>query len=251
MFRSYSRRLRQGISSVRWSTLNFAPSLFRPKVASVQWIGYIATALAAYLLGSVPTGYLVGRARGVDIRTVGSGNIGATNVFRALGRAAGILVLVVDAAKGYAACAVLAPLLAGLTSAGVAEGTAAADAFRILAGISVILGHNYSCWLRFKGGKGVATTAGVLLAWFPMAFAIALAVWLVVFLLSRIVSLASIVAAVALPVSVGCSGGGLRWVVVSALLGLLAIYTHRSNIRRLLDGTEHRFGRKTPSDNTP
>lgn len=198
-------------------------------------------ALAGYVLGSIPTGYLVGRARGVDIRSVGSGNIGATNVMRVLGKPIGILVLLADALKGGLATGLLPGLAAGWT--GAASG-ATPEWLQILGGVSAILGHNYTCWLRFKGGKGIATSAGVLVVLMPKAFAVCLGVWLLVFALSRIVSLASIAAAVALPIALVAFGRSLTLILVGAGLGALAIYRHRSNIQRLLAGTEPRVGRK-------
>ena len=206
--------------------------------------GYIITAIAAYLLGSVPTGYLLGRAKGIDIRTVGSGNIGATNVFRALGKTAGLLVLLADAAKGFLACGLLAGAVAGFLQSRTGVSGASQEWLSIVAGVGAILGHNYTCWLGFKGGKGVATTAGVLLALFPKAFLIGLVVWVVVFALTRYVSLASILAAVALPFAVWWCRAGPTLTVVAVLLGALAIFKHRANIRRLCNGTEPRLVRK-------
>lgn len=198
-------------------------------------------AVGGYLLGSIPTGYLVGRARGVDIRRVGSGNIGATNVMRVLGKTVGTWVLLADALKGGLATGLL-PLLAARWTETAAVGPA--EWLRILAGVSAILGHNYTCWLRFKGGKGVATSAGVLIVLMPKAFAVCLGVWLLVFALSRIVSLASIAAAVALPLALVAFGRSPTLITVGIALGALAIYRHRSNIQRLLAGTEPRVGRK-------
>ncbi len=192
---------------------------------------YLAVAFLAYLLGSIPTGYLAGRWRGLDIRSVGSGNIGATNVFRALGVKAGITVLVLDVFKGFAACRFL-PLLGDAT---------AAENLRVTAGLSAILGHNYTCWLRFRGGKGIATSAGVFLGLMPISLAIVLVVWLLILALSRYVSLASISAACALPLVTWLTNGSRRMILISAVVGGLAIYKHRANIRRLLEGTEPRF----------
>lgn len=205
----------------------------------VQAVGYILVAVAAYLLGSIPTGYLLARARGVDIRTVGSGNIGATNVFRVLGRGPGVFVLVVDALKGFVACRGFGALAAGWFGG---ESATAKEFFPIVAGLGAILGHNYTCWLGFKGGKGIATSAGVLLALFPKAFGVVLVVWALVFAVGRYVSLASIAAAVALPVAVGLFGYGAERLGVALLMSALAIYKHKPNIQRLLAGTEHRFG---------
>ncbi len=214
----------------------------------MELAGYIITAVAAYLLGSLPTGFLLGKAKGIDIRTIGSGNIGATNVFRALGKTAGLLVLLVDAAKGFLACWLLAAAAASFLHAHPDSAGVSREWLAIVAGVSAILGHNYTCWLRFKGGKGVATTAGVLLALFPKAFLIGLGVWLLVFALSRYVSLASIVAALVLPFAVWLCGAGASLTAVAALLGALAIYKHRTNIQRLCHGTEPRLGRKTSEE---
>src|SRR5204862_8118098 len=124
----------------------------------VQWVSYIVVVLGAYLLGSIPAGYLVARAKGIDIRTVGSGNIGATNVFRILGKPAGIFVLVFDGLKGFAACAWFVDSIGKIFARTPGEEVY----LRLIAGLAVVLGHNYTCWLRFKGGKGIATSAGVL-----------------------------------------------------------------------------------------
>lgn len=212
------------------------------------WVNRSVTALLvvillAYLMGSIPTGYLVARVRGVDIRSVGSGNIGATNVFRVLGRSAGVFVLVTDAVKGVAACKI-APVIA-VRLAGAASGWE--SWLPVLAGVTAILGHNYTCWLRFKGGKGIATTAGVMLALVPLAFVMVLSVWLVVFGISRYVSLASVVAAAALPVVTWFAGAPAPLVGITVVIGALAIHKHKANLQRLRDGTEHRFGNRKPA----
>lgn len=204
--------------------------------------GYILTVLIAYLLGSIPTGFLVAKARGVDIRTVGSGNIGATNVFRILGKAAGIFVLLADAAKGWLAVFVVARLVAGWFYP--ESGSTAQEWFALCAGIAAILGHNYTCWLHFKGGKGIATSAGVLVALVPVPLLIVLGVWISVFALSRYVSLASISAAFTLPFAAWAFGESRTIIVVTAALAALAIYKHKANIQRLLNGTENRIGAK-------
>lgn len=206
-------------------------------------LSYIVTALVAYLLGSIPTGYLVARSRGVDIRTVGSGNIGATNVFRILGKPAGIFVLVVDALKGFVSCYWVGPFVYRLL-VGSLESTSATHEFLEITGAVAILGHNYTCWLRFKGGKGIATSAGVVLALLPSALAVSLAVWLLVLALTRYVSVASIAGAFVLPFAAWFFGRSTRMIVVGAVIGALAIYKHRSNIQRLLNGTENRVGKK-------
>jgi glycerol-3-phosphate acyltransferase PlsY len=210
----------------------------------VPVVGYILVVLIAYLLGSIPTGFLVAKARGVDIRTVGSGNIGATNVFRILGKSAGTFVLLADAAKGWVAVFVVAKLFAGWLYP--AAGPLARDWSAICAGVAAILGHNYTCWLHFKGGKGIATSAGVLVALVPLPLIIILAIWTVVFALSRYVSLASISAAFALPFAAWVIGESTAITLVTAALAVLAIYKHRANIQRLLRGTENRIGVKKP-----
>ena len=225
----------------------------------MEILSYIVTALAAYLLGSIPTGYLVAKAKGIDIRSVGSGNIGATNVFRILGKSAGIFVLLADAAKGYFACYYIPRLIFQVDESvlELAETKLRNDYLiylqsfewhSIVAGVAAILGHNYTCWLKFKGGKGVATTAGVLVALAPSAFLVVLCIFLLVFYLTRYISLSSIVAAFCLPFSVWWFHGSRTMIVVMAALGALAIYKHKANIQRLLNGTENRFGKKKSAE---
>ncbi|MBM3321742.1 MAG: glycerol-3-phosphate 1-O-acyltransferase PlsY [Candidatus Eisenbacteria bacterium] len=193
-----------------------------------------AALLAAFLLGSIPFGYLVPRlARGIDIRTVGSGNPGFTNVFRAAGPAPGIAVLLADAGKG-----VLAVLLG--RALGEANGAAAA-------GVAAIAGHVWTPFLRFRGGKGVATAAGVFFVLLPLEAGIALAVFLAAVFSTRYVSLGSVLGAAALPASVAAidalRDGPIRVgaLLVSLLVTALVVWRHRENVRRLLAGTENRF----------
>ncbi len=206
----------------------------------MEILGYIATAVAAYLIGSIPTGFLLAKARGIDIRSVGSGNIGATNVLRALGKPAGIFVLVFDGLKGYAACRWLADLALPAFTNWAAD----KEVLSIIGGVFAILGHNYTCWLHFKGGKGIATSAGVLAALVPWSFIIILTIWIVVFALTRYVSLASIAAAFFLPIATGLTGGSWTLILVTGAMTTLAIYKHKANIQRLLSGTESRFASK-------
>jgi acyl phosphate:glycerol-3-phosphate acyltransferase len=206
----------------------------------VVTLSFVLTVLLAYLLGSIPTGYLVARARGLDIRDVGSGNIGATNVFRSMGRGAGVVVLTVDFLKGFLACGLVPPLMLmmlGLRDSGMDR---LVEAMAVAGAVAAILGHNYTCWLRFKGGKGIATSAGVLTALVPWALLIILIVWLVVFGLWRYVSLASIAASLALPPAIWMTGGSVTLIGICTGLTCLAVYKHRSNVQRLLAGTEHR-----------
>ena len=187
-----------------------------------------------YLLGSIPTGFLVARARGVDIRTVGSGNIGATNAFRVLGKGLGIFVLLMDALKGFAAVKLAILIASFLPDTPV-------EYLKITAGICAILGHNFTCWLHFKGGKGIATSAGVLLALVPLALAIILSIFIILFLATRYVSIGSIAAAFTLPFATWFTTHDTGLTVVTGAMGALAILKHRKNIQRLLNGTENRI----------
>jgi glycerol-3-phosphate acyltransferase PlsY len=223
---------------------------FQPLNTGVPILAYILVALMAYLLGSIPTGYLVARAKGIDIRTVGSGNIGATNAMRALGKPAGIFVLLMDALKGYVACAVLPPLIlnwlaphfSGLFRYFQDEPVELQIRFYVVAGIFAVLGHNYTCWLKFKGGKGIATSAGVYLALAPWAVLIAAVVFLLALVATRYVSVGSISAAIALPAAVWIlPPHNLLLGIVTTVLGVLAIYKHKGNIQRLIAGTENRL----------
>jgi acyl phosphate:glycerol-3-phosphate acyltransferase len=207
---------------------------------------YIITALVAYLLGSLPTGYLVGRAKGIDLRTMGSGNIGATNAFRILGKPAGIFVLVVDGLKGWVSVAWVPGLVYKLLnpSADLKAAPETMEYLAMTAGICVILGHNYTCWLKFKGGKGIATSAGVLAALIPLAFIVALTLWIILCFLTKYVSVASIVAAFSLPFATWVGHYSHRLIIIAAIMGALAIYKHKGNIERLRNGTENKIGRK-------
>ena len=194
--------------------------------------------LLAYLIGSIPFGLLLAKTKGIDIRTVGSGNIGATNVLRTLGKPLGITCFVLDVLKGLIP-SLLFPLL-GTGSAGFQESF---PGIGIVFGAFAILGHNFPVFLKFKGGKGVATSAGVLLGVAPLAVIIGLLTWAVVFKVSGYVSLGSIVAALV----IALIGWGLYDPVTAAaltLLSLLTIWRHRENIHRLLKGEENQFERK-------
>ena len=192
---------------------------------------WIVWGVGSYLLGSIPTGFLWAKARGIDIRTVGSGNIGATNVMRTLGKGPGITVLLIDAAKGFLPVF----LVKG-------QGTT----LQIICCLAVIAGHNWTCWLKFKGGKGVATSAGAMAAMLPWPLACVLGAWAVVFGISRYVSVASICGALTLPVATWWLTSDPTLLVFTGVLGALVIYKHKSNIQRLLAGTENRVGRAGP-----
>lgn len=189
----------------------------------------------SYLLGATPTSYWVGKAaRGVDLREHGSGNLGATNAFRVLGWRWALPVVVVDIGKGF----IPVWLVPGLAEVGLG--------WTLLFGTAAILGHMFSFWVGFRGGKGVATSAGVFLGLAPWAFLGALVVWCLVTFTTRYVSLGSILAAVALPFLVWLTApagdGRTGLVAFSAALATFVIWKHRSNVRRLLAGEENRFG---------
>ncbi|QSR85808.1 glycerol-3-phosphate 1-O-acyltransferase PlsY [Methylacidimicrobium sp. B4] len=198
--------------------------------------------LASFLLGSMPFGYWLGRLRGLDLRTQGSGNIGATNAWRVLGARWGVAIFLLDFLKGAL------PTGAGLHGFPTTS-VPVADLLGSAAGLAAILGHNFTPWLQGRGGKGIATTAGVLLVLVPWTFLFLAAIWGGLFLLCRIVSLASLGAALAFPIATCLLYPG-RWVLLtfSLLASLLAILRHRSNIRRLIQGTESGFGRKDRED---
>jgi glycerol-3-phosphate acyltransferase PlsY len=200
--------------------------------------------LISYLIGSFPAGYLAGRIAGIDIRTVGSGNVGATNVLRVLGKPFGYPVFLVDFAKGIAAV-VLARVMA--KSGGSSENTV--ELASMLAGICAVIGHSFPLWLKFRGGKGFATSLGVLFALVPLAAAIVCFIWVVTFEIGRYVSLASVVAAIALPISVAVMFFLHRLntpvlLYFSICLAAVIVIRHRSNLSRLAKGTEPRFVRK-------
>ena len=200
--------------------------------------------VGSYLLGSIPFGYLAGRLVGIDIRQAGSGNVGATNVVRVLGKRYGYPVFALDVLKGFGAVKI-----AMLVAPGRSPAWNSPEIFGILAAISSVLGHLYPPWLTFKGGKGVATSAGALLALTPVATLIGVVIWIIVFWLTRYVSLASITAAVVLPVIillVSSDDQNKRKPLFysSACVAAVIIWRHRSNLCRLMRGTEPRFTRK-------
>jgi glycerol-3-phosphate acyltransferase PlsY len=182
----------------------------------------------AYLLGSIPTGLLLGKAYGIDVRKEGSGNIGATNLYRTVGRKVGVMTLVGDCLKG------LLPVLAVKYSALPPE-------YAAWVGLAAFCGHVFSVFLRFRGGKGVATALGVFLALSPLAVAAALGVFIVLMLVWRYVSLGSVAAAAVMPLAVWLLGGGRSLIVVTTLIAVVVIIRHIENIKRLVSGTENRF----------
>jgi acyl phosphate:glycerol-3-phosphate acyltransferase len=189
---------------------------------------------AAYLMGATPTSYLVGRVtRGIDLREHGSGNLGATNAFRVLGWRAAMPIFIIDILKGFAPVFFF-PRVDG------SDGAIWALAY----GAAAIIGHVFSVYVGFRGGKGVATGAGVFLALAPFAVLVGLLIWAGLVFATGYVSLASIAAAAALPVLVAVSGAATEVLILSLLLSIFVISAHRSNIGRLVRGEEHRFRRR-------
>ncbi|NDC80455.1 MAG: glycerol-3-phosphate 1-O-acyltransferase [Verrucomicrobia bacterium] len=190
----------------------------------------------AFLLGSLPFGFWLGRFKGVDVRTRGSGNIGATNVGRILGKGWGYLVFVLDFTKGWVAV---------WLARNIGD---PADLWVVSAGLAAVLGHVFTPWVGFRGGKGVATSAGVLLALTPMVGLLVAAVWGGTFLVSRIVSVASLLAATVFPLLVHQLDPGrpaLQW--LAWVLALIVWIRHRDNVKRLIEGKENGFRKKGSS----
>ena len=194
----------------------------------------LSAIIISYLIGSIPFGYLVARIwKGVDIRQLGSGNIGATNVWRNLGPSAGILALTGDTCKG-AVAVILAKQLGYNHNVNTTV---------LLASLAVLAGHSYPIYLKFKGGKMVATGLGVLLATTPKVALVGLTIWLVFVAISRYVSLGSIAAAVSVPITMLVLREPWQVLVFGFTASGLAIYKHSSNIKRLLNGTENKIGK--------
>ncbi len=199
-------------------------------------LALILGSVASYLVGSIPTAYIFGRLyKGIDIRQHGSGNVGATNVFRVLGKGPGTLVLLLDIAKGVLATTLVGDLFGIESVLG-----------RVVLGMVVVAGHNWTVFLKFKGGKGIATSLGVLIGLAiklpmirPVVF-ITLLAWLIVFLISRYVSLSSLVASAVLPVSMVLTGQSPEVIFLGIIFCTWVFVRHRPNMKRLLAGTENR-----------
>lgn len=206
---------------------------------------YLASALVAYFLGSIPWGYLAGKLNGVDLHKEGSGSTGATNALRVLGKPWGYTVFALDTLKGSLAVIAAFQISSRFFASTPTETISAG----VVAAIFAVIGHSYPVWLKFQGGKGIATSAGIMLALFPWpVFASGLLVWLVLFYSTRYVSVASLGAAVALP-----SSSAVMWWLgdcdairtsIAAAMCVLAVWRHKSNISRLMAGTEKRFEKK-------
>jgi len=204
----------------------------------------IVIVLLSYLVGSIPTSIIVGKIlRGIDIREYGSGNAGATNTFRVLGWKAGVFVIAVDIGKGVFATLVISKL--NLTGVPLLASTL----LQITAGVSAVCGHIWTVFAGFRGGKGVSTAAGMIIALYPIAFLICIAIFTIVLFTTRYVSVSSMIAAVSLPIvfvvlqQIGHQPVSSPLLVLSLIMAGLIIFTHRANIRRLLNGTENRIRR--------
>jgi glycerol-3-phosphate acyltransferase PlsY len=187
-----------------------------------------ALVATAYLIGSIPTGVILGRAYGIDVRNEGSGNIGATNLYRTVGRKVGVITLIGDCLKGFV------PVMA-------VEYSMLPSDYAVWVGLAAFCGHVFSVFLKFKGGKGVATALGVFLALAPLAVAVAVGIFAVLMFYWRYVSLGSIGAAAAIPFAVALLGGSKTLTTVTLIIALVVIYRHHENIRRLIAGTENKF----------
>jgi glycerol-3-phosphate acyltransferase PlsY len=196
-------------------------------VIALQVVGFVVLLVLAYLVGAIPFGLVVGKLfYGVDVRRHGSGNVGTTNVFRVLGKKAGVAVLVCDMLKGFVPAALAAALFDPW--------------FAIFIAAAPVVGHIYSIFLKGRGGKGIATGAGVVLALVPVVFAVCLVVWILLLVTTRYVSVASLTAAVLVPVLTIALREPLPYEIAGVLVAVIVWWAHRGNIRRLLGGEEHR-----------
>jgi glycerol-3-phosphate acyltransferase PlsY len=210
-----------------------------PIAAMHPWFHLAWWLALAYLVGAIPCGLLIAKLNGVDIRAVGSKNIGATNVFRCVGKRWGILTFVLDAAKGLVPALVF-PMLG---KSALPAFQSLESCFGLLCGVAAILGHNFPIYIGFKGGKGVSTSAGVLIGVAPAAVGLGALAWALLLVATRYMSIASIGAAAAVPAAGWWlyRDQGLTVPVVLTLLGFMVVVRHHGNIRRLLNGTENRF----------
>ncbi len=200
--------------------------------------------VCSFLIGGIPFGFLAGKINGVDIRQVGSGNIGATNVFRTLGKKWGSIVFILDFSKAFFPIFLLKVLL---DKQHLESAVSPPDLFLILSGAMIVCGHNFSPFMGFKGGKGMASSAGFIFALFPLAGLTCVLSFALVFFFSKYVSLGSIAASVMLPLSTMLFYPGQYWLwALAFFLGAMSVWRHRTNIQRLQAGTELRAGEKKP-----
>ena len=194
-------------------------------------LGAIMAILISYLIGSIPFGLIVGKVwANLDVREYGSGNIGASNVLRTIGPAAAIVVFVLDVAKG-AVAVYLGSLVGG-------------EVVRILAAVAAIAGHNWPIYLKFKGGKGIATSLGAVVSLTPVIALILMGLWIILVGITRYISLASLAAALFFPIFLIITGASITYIIAGFMISSFAFYRHRTNIQRLLAGTENKIGQK-------
>lgn len=201
-------------------------------------ISYVFGLIISYLIGSIPFGYIIPIAKGIDIRKQGSGNIGATNVGRILGRKYGIIIFILDLLKGFIVVFIIPVLICGIKFP-----TTSDNLLVILCGVCAILGHVFPIFLRFKGGKAVATSLGVFMWLSPIPIAIAFGVWILTVILSRYVSLGSMISAIVLTGGIIAFenepfGNGIYITILSIIVAILIILRHITNIQRIINGTE-------------
>ncbi|MBL7070963.1 MAG: glycerol-3-phosphate 1-O-acyltransferase PlsY [Candidatus Omnitrophica bacterium] len=192
--------------------------------------------VSAYILGSIPTSYLMGKIKGIDVRKAGSGNVGATNVLRTVGKLPALITLIVDILKGVLAVTFIATYFYNDNAIITIE------MYRTLLGLCAVCGHNWSFFLKFKGGKGVATSCGVLGILMPKAMIAAVIIFFITLAFTKYVSLASLHLVVALPVVAALMGDRLENVLLAITICIIISYKHKSNIKRLLAGNENKIG---------
>ena len=200
-------------------------------------LSILLVAISSYLIGSIPSSYIVGKVvKGIDLREHGSGNLGAANTFRILGAKAAIPVLLFDVGKGFIAVRYFS-----------AFSGSESFIYPLISAFFVVLGHNYSIFMKFSGGKGVSTTTGAFAALAPLAVLLSFVLWIVVLLISRIVSMASMIAALFLPISIFILNSAfdenihISIQILAILVAIVVIYKHKSNIKRLIEGTEKKI----------
>jgi len=207
--------------------------------AKYKMLMYSILILLSYLVGAIPFGYIIGKLwKGIDVREHGSGNIGFTNVLRTVGTVPGFIVMILDICKGVVAVVGIAKL-----------GELNLAILPVLCGLAAIIGHNWTVYLKFKGGKGIDTTIGVFIVLNPIATLVSLAIWIIAVAITRYVSLGSILFVICLPIAIFvinlANKQYITTVLVAAIFAMVfAVYKHLSNIERLLNGTEHKIGRK-------
>ena len=209
--------------------------------------------LAAYVAGSLPFGFWISKCLGVDIRDKGSGNIGATNVLRTLGKKVGITVLILDILKGFLPVLIGSLIIFSELPDSMRDNEEIVGTIYVLLAIAAIVGHNYTFWLGFKGGKGIATSAGSIMPFLPQVLIGALLIWIISFFLTRYVAIASMAAAFSIPILTALLdhnylfpeiNSSLPVISFGVIAAIMAVWRHRSNIQRLMKGEEDRFERK-------